>query len=798
MGKIIVVKYPSGKEVHIPYSKAPAKYKEALRQRSRGGGSTYTPPAPKPAPTDTTKLIGITPVETKAGVIPEKERVTTIFRRGARFERIGTTAQLGITEKEWHETAKAQAIHRSSVKQAKELQSKGYIPVSAGIVKKLGMISKREYEKSKKDTSKIYYAKPEDVKTAVELEAKYGEKWKTTIPKHPDIVPVRLYAKESALEVKRFKAEHRELSAKRAYELGMITKEKFQKAPTEKYWFKKGDYKYAKTIEEVSETPMAKAGFAVGVQKFGGLATILEKGYAKATGREKELEKQWKQQRMALTRAWYEKPSEMAKLTTAGIVATAGAMALPALKAPLLATGALGVGFGAFGIAKTYPEAVKGDITAGVGLGLSVATLVGGSLAVSKGIQQLRWYKAKPKTFFKEVVTKPSGKIKESFGTAETRFMGKKYPSVFKQKWKTTPITEDLTKGTGVSGIITKVGKKKVGTIVATKFLSKDIITKGGVPDLSAQASISKYVTQLGTKLKTGWLGGKSLIKKVTPDISATLGVTLTEKKQIGIVGGLTKILRPTTTKQPYTFIPATKTTTATGGVAPKISDLISASVKTATKPVMKTTPISITPAITAGIKSLEKPAVITTERAYFSRVGTKQPKYVLQTRVMRRKPKVSEKVMAGLAFEQMKKTKAKAVYPQTTLSMQKARSALLRPLVAFPATKQLEMQKLKSLQMALQTQALQQRSLQRVVPTTLTVGKVFPPTPPSKIITIPPIIAGAGGWPDFYGARRWRLPTWWKYWERRWPVATSPKEIAKAFGWHPVHRAKKKKKKRR
>jgi len=379
--------------------------------------------------------------------------------------------------------------------------------------------------------------------------------------------------------------------------------------------------------------------------------------------------------------------------------------------------------------------------------------------------KRIRWSRAKAKTEFIEVVTKPTGKIKESVGVAKTKFMGKDYPSLFKSRFKTAPVAEGITKGKGVTKIITETAKGKVKTVAGTKFVTGDL------GKIFEQLSTSKYISQAGAK---GWEAGRYMIQKTKPDLLTTIGETLTGKGPAGTVKGITQIRTPPTTTPGITFYPPTKVTTGSA-----ISKIIGETVKQTAKPVATIKP-SIASAIT-GITPTKK--VTKQEEAYFSRVGTIQPKYELEPKVIRRKGRLTEQQARALTFQAIDQAQKEMMRgTQRALQQPSLQQSLLQtPMrVSKPATKQVEAQKMVSLQRALQFQALEQKALQRVIGKP--IGRVFPPKPVGRVLTLPPAVAGPSG----IMGRRGRLPVWWRYWERHWPVATTPGEIAKAFGWHP------------
>lgn len=818
--------------------------------------------------------IGITPVErTEGEKIPESEQKTSVYRK---YES-GLTEKVGILTPEGATQFKAVAKQQAEEQQ---LIATGHKKISSERAKDLGLISKSEYDKSKaKDI--YYFVKSEQIETAMQLKEKYGKKWKGTIKNMPKTVPVDLYAKESQLEQKRFLEKHQELSVEDAYKKGFISKQEYEQyklydmEKSKKFWYRKEDVKRQRELAKASDTIPAKLGHVFSYQKMGGLLVPLELGIAGLRGKKgvEQLRTEWKQQRMERMRGFAEQPGTMAKREVAGIVATSGALLLPALKTPLLVSGALGVGAGAFGISKTYKPAMEGDISAQAGLVLSVGALTGGALVMSKGISQaINVPRAKPQISIgktKYISTKKGAigetsatvKIKGVKGTYKLKIISKAKEGAFLKgaKGGKTVVPKDVGslerhtifvetpkgehyvmyghgKAQQISSFVKDLFKKpelaiqhrkefyvsdveilkpKTQTVSSSYMRQKfrDFVygeSHGGIKDFF---TVSKerikgvegidYIRAIPGKPKPVPFSIQDTISTVktkvlltAQDIGTYLGLGKGKSVKVstgGFIGSHIKTApAPPILKGFRSPAPHPKTSFAQTFTVPKVQVKplvttpavlkgVASSIARSTGGTTKIpTTIPSSSSFSSGMVSMVSP-IIKGESAYFSRVGTIKPKFLLDQKIIRRLPFQTEPQMRATAFNIMGKRSKKQPASISNL--------LTSSLVSKPATKQMQRMKLQTLQLGLQRQALEQQSFQRVVgfPT----GRVFPPGVPGRVISFPALVGGGGAGAVLMG-RGGRLPTWYKYWERKWPVATMPKEIAKAFGFYKPKKAKK------
>jgi len=289
-------------------------------------------------------------------------------------------------------------------------------------------------------------------------------------------------------------------------------------------------------------------------------------------------------------------------------------LAAPPVKAGMVALGAGGLIGSGYDIKKTWERGEK-SLALGKGITLGAGFIAGGLGA--KHQAEYMWRTEEPKTFFAEEVTKPTGKIKESEGMARTKFLGKEYPSSYKTRYKTEPTDiEGLSETKSLSGVVTKIDKGKTAKTVAG---TKGLVREFQIGDKKAQAGIglSKTVTQVGkydpSKLVVGEQAGKSISVEIEPDLWVTMGETLTREGQRGAIGGLTKIPSDLPEESFFTFTPGKK---LTFGQRVDVSKIIGQTVKTATKPGIKT-------GITGALIGIKPPTPTT------KKIKSKTPKRV-------------------------------------------------------------------------------------------------------------------------------------------------------------------------
>jgi len=166
-----------------------------------------------------------------------------------------------------------------------------------------------------------------------------------------------------------------------------------------------------------------------------------------------------------------------------------------------------------------------------------------------------------------------------------------------------------------------------------------------------------------------------------------------------------------------------------------------------------------------------KRPPVISNVGAFFSRVGTPQPKYVLESRVIQRQRELTREE------QEAEMMKAMGVGQRTKVGeKERSRSGTGGGLIFAPPQQQQQQKQQLALETALRYNvATQQRTRVTGIGK---VGKVYPGRVPGRVIR-----------PEFelenmmFGKRKFR-PGFYRYFERNWPVATTPEEISMAFGF--------------
>jgi hypothetical protein len=167
-----------------------------------------------------------------------------------------------------------------------------------------------------------------------------------------------------------------------------------------------------------------------------------------------------------------------------------------------------------------------------------------------------------------------------------------------------------------------------------------------------------------------------------------------------------------------------------------------------------------------------KRPPVISNVGAFFSRVGTPQPKYVYDTRVISKQRELTREEQEA---EMMKAMGIGAVKTRVG-EKERSRSGTGGGLIFAPPQQQQQQKQQQALQTALRYNvATQQRTRVTGVGK---VGKVYPGRVPGRVIRPEFELEGL-----MFGKRKFR-PGFYRYFERNWPVATTPEEISMAFGF--------------
>ena len=342
--------------------------------------------------------------------------------------------------------------------------------------------------------------------------------------------------------------------------------------------------------------------------------------------------------------------------------------------------------------------------------GTSLITSLALGYSIKKGIEMIQWKISKPTTVFGEkVVSIEAGKA-EVIGGAITELKGKRYPSIYKTYSIVSPEEGGISRGYGASLIWTKGGKEDIGTIAATKFITKEIGA-----DLTAQVSMSKYVSGIGRKTIEGMEAGRFLIKSVSPELSISLGETLSEKGVHGIIGGVTKKISDVFYPS-YDFTPSSSIVTKTSN----IGDIIGKTIKQSVKP-----PIS------PSIKSIIPTSVISTtpllqKKETYIR-ALKEEKITLQPTIQVQKQELST--------IQFPATKTISLTKQIQSSV-RGQSSIMRQ-IQTPIQKQTQIQGISQIQSQLQKQTPIQQQMQKTATTTSMLTPTI--TIPKTSFILPP-----------------------------------------------------------
>jgi len=248
----------------------------------------------------------------------------------------------------------------------------------------------------------------------------------------------------------------------------------------------------------------------------------------------------------------------------------------------------------------------------------------------------------------------------------------------------------------------------------------------------------------------------------------ASMGKIMTETGRKGTYSGIVKI-----TEKPFY--------STTGGQQLLFKQQIKPSIG-AVSIAMKTHKTSIkTPStVTAAITTPKLTKIVSGYQSPVVTIAAKE-----QKKVIRRKPAVLMHQMESyMALMGNKKIQLRGNELQRAVhkSMQRGISKTGQKQIVKLKTKEIEQQKMRALQTAVSMQQLQLRATQRVI-TTSSFGKVIPPRSPAKIVMRSPFKFSK------IRGRSKRASKFWSYFERTWPVATTPSEIAAAFGIKPKRR---------
>jgi len=163
-----------------------------------------------------------------------------------------------------------------------------------------------------------------------------------------------------------------------------------------------------------------------------------------------------------------------------------------------------------------------------------------------------------------------------------------------------------------------------------------------------------------------------------------------------------------------------------------------------------------------------QPPSIISIPGAYFSKVGTPQPKYMLEPRVIQKTRELtSEELTTGLinAVENVRGQKQN----------KGNKIGIGGGGIFAPPGQQQQQKQQQALEQALRySVATQQRPRVTGIGK---VGKVFPSRVPGKVINY------EGDFGGLLGGRKKYRPGAWRYFERNWPVAVTPEEISRSLG---------------
>ncbi|RLE45193.1 hypothetical protein DRJ16_00005 [Candidatus Woesearchaeota archaeon] len=173
-------------------------------------------------------------------------------------------------------------------------------------------------------------------------------------------------------------------------------------------------------------------------------------------------------------------------------------------------------------------------------------------------------------------------------------------------------------------------------------------------------------------------------------------------------------------------------------------------------------------------------PQIISTQEAYFSRVGTPYPK--VAERVLLKKPKVTE-AMIQTFVEKLQEKERKTAAQRARFKFKKEKlgkivgSEMLIPPLKRSAKKRV-IQLLTQRQNIEQKQRQLQRAVQEILQKQMLKQRVVTPGIPSRVYPLRPfgpVVRPAFGFPSIPGSagKRGKKRYYWKYFERVWPVLT-------------------------
>lgn len=484
-----------------------------------------------------------------------------------------------------------------------------------------------------------------------------------------------------------------------------------------------------------------------------------------------------------------------------GLTATLPFAPVP-IAAPIL------IGTGAYTVATQYPAAKKGDISAQVSTVLGAGSIVAGSLMLANKIisSMKKPESITSETSVGEAKTYDIGKgetVKSEKGgiifkkgeeqvaagkytSLQRKLTGKGGKSIMKDVSTVDVLTEDQQEFIGTSkqlGISqTKEGVAGIKTGGFSEIQNVEPVEKWGLkwyrvkgePFISRGVAVKTQVPILTEVLNTP-------VEIPTGSTESVIGVSspnwfkrlhgfeikapATAPPSVDIIKNLMGPTKPFTEIQPSVSPTMTALT----------ESMIGSIAKSQVKPV-GWDPIRLVPAelVMMGAEpqvTRIPPSIISNTAAFFSRVGTSQPKYLLESRVISKQRELTREEQES----EMMKVIGIGVTGTKVAEKEKSRVGMGVGIISAPIQQQIQKQQ-QALQTALRYNVSQQQRAR--VTGVGKVGRVYPKRVPGRVIV-----------PEFelenlmFGKRKFR-PGAYRYFERNWPVATTPEEISIVFGF--------------